>query len=283
MSRAESLAKMTFELNIRAINHQTDKLQRDVQTLVQSTVEDREFREKHEDRLKKLWQEMLAVKQHMSRIQEEQRHTTGSETDYEKCQRETLAVIDEFRNDIGDVKALIDGLSKQIDELPATIETTESGYSSQQKDFPLLEGFKPTQHMTRQQSMSTDDNLERSFTAVSEELTSQGHSSTAVAAASRRIIETIESTKRWHREHKTTNLTDGQFSANYLNKQSKRDAKLAAYIQRKIKLRIRKRQRSDSTPKTLEEFCKDVTWEDVIATVQEFLVKGKKTAIRAIM
>jgi chromosome segregation ATPase len=274
---------MTFELNIRAINHQTDKLQRDVETLVRSTAEDREFREKHEERLKKLWQEMLAIKQHMTRVGDEQRDTAGIQTDLEKCRTEASAVIDEFRNEIGGLKTLMDGISKQMGQLPTTNDTPESGYSSQRQNSLNLEQLKPTQHISRQDSVNTEDDLEQSFRAVSEELASQGHESSVVTAASRRIIEIIESTKRWHHEHKTTNLSDGQFSANYLNKQSKRDAKLAAYIQRKIKLRIRKRQRSTSTPKTLEEFCKDVKWEDVIATVQESLVKGKKTAILAIV
>lgn len=98
-----------------------------------------------------------------------------------------------------------------------------------------------------------------------------------------RIQETIKSTRRWHHDHKTTTLADAAFTANYLKKQSKRDPHMAVYIQRAIHRRIKPRRReSGSQPNSLEEFCKDVKWEDVTQTVEEVLVKKVESTVRSL-
>lgn len=286
LSRAEVLAKMTFELNLRAVSQQTDRLQRDMQALVQSTAEDKEFRAQNETRLEKLWQEMLAVKQHMSKVEHVQTDNSQLATDFEKCQRETQALVDEFRTEIGELKVLIVGLSKHVDELPGATEArNESGYSSQQNGSLDFGDLSPTQPIERQASVDGLDGWGDGETKHSaKELVNEGHDLRAVADASQRIIAAIQSTKRWNREHKATKLGDDEFSANYLKQQSKRDTKLAVYIQRAILRRIRwRRQRTASRPKSLEEFCKDVKWEDVIGTVQDVLMDKEKTTILALI
>lgn len=98
-----------------------------------------------------------------------------------------------------------------------------------------------------------------------------------------RIQETIKSTRRWHHDHKTTTLADGAFTANYLKKQSKRDPRMAVYIQKAIHRRIKRRRReSGSQPQSLEEFCEHVKWEDVTQTVEEVLVKKVGFTVRSL-
>jgi hypothetical protein len=98
-----------------------------------------------------------------------------------------------------------------------------------------------------------------------------------------RIRETINSTRRWNRDYKNTDQNDADFSASYLRQQSKRDAPMAVFIQRCIGKHIRCRlPRSRSLPLTLEEFCQDVTWKDVLDTVESVLVKNQEVAMQGL-
>lgn len=139
---------MTFELNIRTLDAQTACLQRDVQALVQTTSEDKEFRRQHEERLSKLWQEILVVKQHMNKVENVQ---GDARVGYEKCQQETAAVLDEFRGEIQDFKGVLDGLSKQMNELPTMQDALdESGYNS------LTSDRHQSMEMAQTQRLDTD-------------------------------------------------------------------------------------------------------------------------------
>ena len=97
-----------------------------------------------------------------------------------------------------------------------------------------------------------------------------------------RIHEAINSTRRWHRDHKTTWLSDGEFTANYLKQQCKRDPALAVLIQKAILPRVRRRPGATLHPQTLEEFCQKVAWEDVTEAVEELLVDNVKATTKAL-
>lgn len=82
-------------------------------------------------------------------------------------------------------------------------------------------------------------------------------------------------------DHKTTTLTDAEFIAKYLKKQSRRDPGMAVYLQRAIWKRVKARDTAQDVtttgpsrrPQSLEEFCKHVTWEDVKRAVEDVLVR----------
>mgnify|MGYP005989046143 FL=1 len=93
-----------------------------------------------------------------------------------------------------------------------------------------------------------------------------------------RIKETLNSTRRWNRDHKANTLPDGTFVANYLKQQSKRDAPIAMFIQKMLKARVRRRLDSAyARPQTLEAFCREVTWNDVRAVIEsEFVADTRR-------
>lgn len=283
--RAESLASMTFELNVRTISHQNQRLQRDITALVNATQNDKEFREKNEGRLQEVFKEIQSVKHHMDKVDEDQRGVKVSQEELQKCQAETVVVVEEFRKEMSDLKTVLEGLSKQLDALSSGANSVKSGHASQQPPDALggtrMIPTLPAGHFDSAESL---EEWPRSPATKSEELVIEGHDEAAVADAARRVSEAIKSTKRWHHEHKTTKLPDAQFCVNYLKQQSKRDTKVAVYIQRAVRRRIhRRRGREVATPRSLEDFCKGVKWEDVVRTVEETLVKDEKLAIIGII
>lgn len=290
IARAESLARMTFELNIRSVSHQTDRLQRELATLIRATEDDKEYRKQNEARLQELFQELVVLRHYMGKVEDDRKTVQVSQDEYEKCQSETLAMVEEFRGEVRDLKELVEGLSKHMEGFPSATATTtnsaESEYASRRVDADSLgrDDMNPTQKIERYDSMDSHDGWLKSSVPCSEELVIEGYDAAAVADAARRVSEAIQSTRRWHHDHKTTKLADDLFCVNYLKQQSKRDAKAAVYIQRGILRRIRRtRERSASKPKSLEEFCRGVKWEDVIITVQETLIQDGKSAIVAII
>jgi hypothetical protein len=285
-ARAESLANLTFELNVRTISHQNERLQRDIAALVRVTESDKEFREKNEGRLQDVFKEMQSLKHHMENVDEDQRGVKVSQEELQRCQAETAVVVEEFRREMGGVKTVLEGLSKQLDAMSSgSANSVESGYASQQPGDPLGDTqMIAAQPANRVNSTESLEEWPRSPATKPEELVIEGHDEVAVADAARRVSEAIQSTKRWHHEHKTTKLPDAQFCVNYLKQQSKRDAKAAVYIQRAIQRRIRRRRGREAVrPKSLEDFCKGVQWEDVVRTVEETLVRDEKLAIIGII
>ena len=95
-----------------------------------------------------------------------------------------------------------------------------------------------------------------------------------------RIREAINSTRRWNRDHKTTNLSEAVFCANYLRQQSKRDQVVAVFLQKAIQRRVKTRMLSKPKPKSLDEFCESVEWADVRAAVEDTLVRDTTDVMR---
>lgn len=59
---------------------------------------------------------------------------------------------------------------------------------------------------------------------------------------------------------------------------------MALYIQKSIQRHIRHRQpqRSKSRPASLREFCEDITWKDIIDTIESTLIKNEGAVIKAL-
>lgn len=99
-----------------------------------------------------------------------------------------------------------------------------------------------------------------------------------------RIEDTISSTRRWNRDHKSTKLRDAAFIANYLKQQSKRDPQMAVYIQKGIQRRVYHsgRPKSKTRPRNLEQFCQVLVWKDVLDAAEDILVKNRGQTAKAI-
>ncbi|KOS16825.1 hypothetical protein ESCO_004752 [Escovopsis weberi] len=252
LAQADAIARMTIELNLRAVAAQADRLERELKALVECTARDRAFRDKHEQRLEDMWREMLAVKQRMGEFQ------ARSAADVERCRAQTARAMDLLRGEAGRLRALVDDVGGALDRLSA-------GDSSQGEEA--------------------------------------GGDREADEALKRRVRETLSSTRRWNRDHKTTSLGDPAFVARYLKQQSKRDPRMAVLIQRALQKRIARRgggggadgnsgngnssnagnsSRRKARPQSLEQLCEDLVWKDVIETVEEVLVRAEAGVLRAL-
>jgi hypothetical protein len=122
LAQADAIVRMTYELNMRAVSAQAERLEQDMRKLVQSTGTDREFRDQHERRLQELWKEIGAVKENMSQIQGSQEDI---KTDHERRCRETSDSIESFRQEILGVRELVSSVSVLLDQLPAFEEISD--------------------------------------------------------------------------------------------------------------------------------------------------------------
>ncbi|KAM5355978.1 hypothetical protein ACJ41O_002624 [Fusarium nematophilum] len=102
-----------------------------------------------------------------------------------------------------------------------------------------------------------------------------------------RIEEAVNSTKRWNREHKVTRLPEAQFIADYLKKQGQRDPSMARLLQRSIQKRalqrIKAERQEEWSPRSLEEFCQGVSWQEVVGTAKDILVYKRERTLKLLM
>lgn len=115
LAQANALAKMTHELNLRAVNTQAERLERDVRELVRCTEKDKEFRLENEERLSTMTNEIVTVKEHMRKMTESNK---GLVSDYHMQQQLTSDLVDGFRHEMEEFKSLFDALSNQLDLIP---------------------------------------------------------------------------------------------------------------------------------------------------------------------
>ncbi|KAI9171537.1 hypothetical protein HJFPF1_01023 [Paramyrothecium foliicola] len=272
--QADALARMTFELNIRAVGAQADRLERDLKQLIACTAENKDFQTKHEERLSKMWQEILAVKTRMAEVGDTQEHC---KVDQKSCQVQMDRVFKQFESETTDLRLLVESAMTQIDQLQASKRTLPNAITP---DNTQRSGVETRAMAKAKAETKTTGKARNSAVAKGRgvEVTTQ-----SAEAIRKRIRETIGSTRRWNRDHKTTLLDDGSFVANYLKQQSKRDSPMAVFIQKNIRRRIRHRlPRGAAPPDTLEAFCRNVSWKDVIETVEIILVKNESAAIQAL-
>lgn len=271
-SRAEALARMTYEMNLRTLESQVKSLENDVRAIVQETAEDKEFRTENEARLSKLWQEMLVVRQQMTKVEE----TKGNEhAEFEACQKETQELVKGFRDELTQLKAFLDDISKHMECLPTPPSSLDArGHSAVLGNAVDTTSLNESQQLSPDGSTGSQKHVD--VPAHPQARTGQNNAT----SINRRIEEAIKSTKRWNRDHRTTALPEYMFCASYLKQQSKRDAAMAVHIQKSIGKRIRNRvRRSHSRPSTLEEFCRHVEWHDVVDTVQHVLEVNRQGTV----
>ncbi|KAI5466373.1 hypothetical protein BGZ63DRAFT_400753 [Mariannaea sp. PMI_226] len=254
LDQADALAKMTFELNLRTVGGHAERLERDIQALVLQTKNDKEFQRENHKRFADMMAEIQSVKAHMATVKGGQEHVEGS---FEQLQRETTCLMEGFREELKCVKGGLDEMLSQLEQL-ATLEDVRDEIQASLKQNLEVED-KARQRSRNLQIFSTP------------------HIKT-------RIQEAINSTRRWNRDHKTTQLSDSQFTINYLKKQSQRDPAIAVLLQRSLLKRVRLRGshmpgRSWSQPQNLEELCQNVAWKDVIDMVKNVLVVNELKTI----
>ncbi|UKZ79573.1 hypothetical protein TrVFT333_007331 [Trichoderma virens FT-333] len=104
LSNADVLARMTIELNMRAVGNQAERLEKDLSTLMMRAKEDKAFRERHEARLQNIFREILAVKQRMEEIQGPEWSGNGK-VDLEECKKGMDESAELFRKEMGSSRA----------------------------------------------------------------------------------------------------------------------------------------------------------------------------------
>ncbi|QUC18403.1 uncharacterized protein UV8b_02644 [Ustilaginoidea virens] len=243
--RAEKLALMTNELKLHKATQQVDEITRDLEQLARRTQFNETFRQQHEERMESLWCEILAVRAHIesaSKLRAEER------LEMKDYRREVV----EVKREMDDMKGLVTGLAGKVKELPTLSEANA-----------VLAAVHTQREACEMAAATATDWMQKTM--------------------NQRIQETIKSTRRWHHEHKTTGLPDAAFTAKYLRKQSKRDPHMAILLHRAIQRRVESRRDGrDSQPRSLEEFCQDVSWGDVTQTVEDELVKRVAFAVRSL-
>ncbi|OAR02831.1 hypothetical protein LLEC1_05167, partial [Akanthomyces lecanii] len=245
------------------VSKQADRLERELRALVRSTAQDEAFRAQHESRLRDMWKEILAVKAHVAREDRDARNVAD-----EECRRETRRVMDEMRSEIAGVKEMVGGLTSTLAELPsaeqmqAALSQSSEGDAARDRQEIILLGPDPNSQQQQPQ---------------------QQRRSSSNPSIQTRIQDAIKSTRRWNRDHKTTRLAEAVFCANYFKQQSKRDARMAVFLQRSVQRRVQARfPGRPLRPRSLEDFCKVVKWTDVKVVVEELLLRDTTDVTQAL-
>ncbi|KAF4984169.1 hypothetical protein FZEAL_567 [Fusarium zealandicum] len=270
MSQADALAKMTFELNLRAVSAHAQRLECDVQKLVHCTAEDQGYRRENEGRLTKMMHEIQTVKSLMAKLEGRQAVT---QADVERLQRDMSETTSALNGNFQDIRDQLSLLSRRID-------LGSSAGSDKNNDQispapPVLPAPRMETRAMLRKRVQEDNNYsqkQRGFSLPS--------------SVESRINETISSTKRWNREHKMTQTPDAQFIANYLKKQGQRDPGMAKLLQRTMQKRAAKGIRAGSgdawRPQSLEELCRHLSWQEVVDTAKSVLVVDKQRTLRVL-
>ncbi|PNP52352.1 hypothetical protein THARTR1_07132 [Trichoderma harzianum] len=254
ITQAEALARMTIEFNIRTIGAHTERLEKGLSKLMTSTKEDKAFRERHDARLQKVCQEILAVKQRMEEIQGPEWDGNGKDG-LEGSKKEMSDSMELLKKEMEDLKGLVRNISKTLDKLPTAAEAGA-----------LMRRTRASVSTTGGREIQTRSMAAK---ALAESARSQ-------VSIKQRLDDAFESTRRWYKYYKTTKLSDATFIANYLRQQRKRDRPMAVYIQKTIMHYVNRsgRQRANAHPKNIDQFCQDLVWTDVIEATEEVLVSN---------
>ncbi|KAM0486888.1 hypothetical protein ACHAPX_000153 [Trichoderma viride] len=262
---ADALARMTVELNVRAMATQTARLEKNLGVLMLRTKEDKEFRNTHDARVQNLVREIQVVKLRIEEMQELEWYSK-SNNDVEQCKKDMHEIIGELKKEIkkemSDLKGRVGDISSTLDKLP-TVAEAEALISHTRVTRSALKG-----------KIRAKPDAEKSPSVPK----------AAAKTIKQRIEDAISSTRRWNRDHKSTQLRDAAFVASYLKQQSKRDPQMAVYIQKAIQRHVYHsgRPRSKTRPKNLEQFCQNLVWKDVLDTVKDVLVENRVQAVKAL-
>ncbi|KAJ4272014.1 hypothetical protein NW762_000724 [Fusarium torreyae] len=261
LRQAEALASMNFELSLRAVSSLANRLERDVQMLVLRTAEDQAFRRKNEDRMTQMMHEVHTIKAYMAPMKGIQ---PATQADVERLQQEMRESTLEWHKQLEDARTKIDDISDRWRQAsqPGAVKNNDPVSNT------------PPRRETR--------SMRRARRALT---WNKGYSPSSNPES--RINEAIGSTKRWNREHKVTKMRDNQFIAGYLKKQSHRDPELAKILQQTIqkhtlKAADRAKAGKARNPQSLEELCRNVSWQNVLASATDVLVTNKSQTLRAL-
>ncbi|KAL6694915.1 hypothetical protein J3F84DRAFT_399849 [Trichoderma pleuroticola] len=254
ITQAEALARMTIEFNIRTIGAHTERLEKGLSKLMTSTKEDKAFRERHDARLQKVCQEILAVKQRMEEIQGPEWDGNGKDG-LEGSKKEMSDSIELLKKEMEDLKGLVRNISRTLDKLPTAAEAGA-----------LVRRTRASVSTTGGREIQTRSKAAK---ALAESKTARSQ-----VSIKQRLDDARRSTRHWHLDYKTAKLSDATYIAKYLRYQRRRDPPMAAYIQRSIKHYVTRsgRQKANAGPKNIEQFCQDLVWTDVIEATAEVLV-----------
>ncbi|KAF4963009.1 hypothetical protein FSARC_8954 [Fusarium sarcochroum] len=284
LKQAEALASMNFELSLRAVSSLANRLERDVQMLVLRTAEDQDFRRQNEDRMTQMMHEIHTIKAHMAPIQGIQ---SATQADVERLQQEMRESTLEWNRNLENARAKIDDISGRLRQAPRPVVVKNNDPVPHTPPTPRRE----TRSMRRAREQLTSSMQKQQsdyFLPVEllEQALTRNKGSPSSSNLESRINEAINSTKRWNREHKVTKMRDNQFISGYLKKQRQRDPGLEKILQQTIQKRASKAGKIKSSkaknPQSVEELCRNLSWQDVIATATDVLVANKTQTLRAL-
>lgn len=307
---------MTFELNLRNITTHTRRLERNIQHLATKTADGQDFRRENEANLAKYMREVEAIKLHLAQYGDK---TPVTRTDIEKLQQELLQEAAAWKAELDDIRAKLDALRDQnlqfsqrdrdlLDKVLGILNNsnqTPNALMPSAPSPPSLPPAPPAPSATRTQpaqqsplrmetramrrgrlDVAVPNPQKRKYLQAAKLPLPAADFDPALALSSdyeRRITETINSTKRWNREHKVTKRSDPEFIVNYLLKQGRRDPSIAKVLQQAIQKRAFQAIKMETgelrRPQNLTELCHNVAWRDVIDAATEVLVtKRHRTA-----
>ncbi|UPK98137.1 hypothetical protein LCI18_009072 [Fusarium solani-melongenae] len=288
-AKAQALCSMTFELNLRNLNTHALRLERNIQRLAIKTADDQDFRRENEATLAKYMREVEAVKIHLAQYGDKPPVTRA---DIAKLQQEILQEVAGWKAELDDIRAQLDALRDQNRQLALRdrnlFEKIKEMLGSNQTPEALLPSAPSPPSATRDLPAQKSNPRVETHAMRRERLDvvvlNRQQPLAVLSDHEYRITETINSTKRWNREHKVTKCSDPEFIANYLMKQGRRDPGIAKVLQRAIQKRafqaIKMETGEPWRPHDLTELCHSVAWRDVIDVATEVLVTKRHRTVQ---
>ncbi|KAI6785637.1 uncharacterized protein J7T54_005971 [Emericellopsis cladophorae] len=269
VARADALAKLTLELNIRRLALQNADILTHVRQLIDATADNTAFRDKFESRMAALFKEISAVDEQVKKLATGQRNNGVTLEDLQKM---TDTYVKDFEGEMSAIRVIMEDMHGRAEYLPSK-ETVEK----ELREFGYL-----TQHNPQAEQEPSPTGANESRRVLRRKSPRLSVRSGDSGQAERRLEEAIASTKRWNHDHKNTALKEHFFLAKYLRQQAKRDKHFAVHLQKILRKRIEGRlgARSKSQPSTLEEACEGGVWEDVKDTIQEMAGEQRGWMIR---
>lgn len=223
-----------------------------MQHLAARAGHDADFLRAHQQRLRDMWHEVVAVK-----LQADSLGVAHGDlrAQFVRCRCEMLDFRVRLHAEMQALRASVDDLGRQLDGLPSAADLDD-------------EERRPRRYVRQPL-------LVKAWLTTPED--SSGKADCSGKPPQQRIHEAIQSTRRWYRDHKTTGLSDAAFVANYLRQQSKRDPAMAVLLQKALQRLGRRRSR----PRSLDDLCRDLAWSDVTDIVKAVLVRDTEAAARA--
>ncbi|KAI8690938.1 hypothetical protein NCS56_00085400 [Fusarium sp. Ph1] len=288
-AKAQALCSMTFELNLRNLNTHALRLERNIQRLAIKTADDQDFRRENEATLAKYMREVEAVKIHLAQYGDKPPVTRA---DIAKLQQEILQEVAEWKAELDDIRAQLETLRDQNRQFALRdrnlFEKIKEMLGSNQTPDALMPSAPSPPSATRtlpaRQSNSRMETRAMRRERLDVVVLNRQQQLAVSSDHEYRITETINSTKRWNREHKVTKCSDPEFIANYLMKQGRRDPGIAKVLQRAIQKRafqaIKRETGEPWRPHDLTELCHGVAWRDVIDAATEVLVTNRHRTVQ---